>query len=311
MAKIIEPPPKTERKAPDTRQVRRSVRRLESRSKVDGSAEYIHNLTLPGMLYGKIARSSVPHGKILKIDPAAALALEGVYAVITGEDIRRLIPDPYYGPAFHDQPILALEKVRYAGEPVAVALAVVSSADARKRPNDAPEVLPAQPVEPSGTSPQDTARFLAGMPVDPRSPLAPLTQTPVWQEHAAFFENAFAKLTHGKFARLHVWQDANLPDSKEPIPVVYYMFSGPDFLYLDQFFPNASTYILCGKESMGPPPEPLRMDIGYLSFALQNLENAMKSSLTATYFVTQDMKVDLQRQELLPQLGCERFGSSS
>src|SRR5207237_1553275 len=123
MAKIIEPPPKTERKAPDTRQVRRSVRRLESRSKVDGSAEYIHNLTLPGMLYGKIARSSIPHGKILNIDPSAALALEGVHAVVTGEDIRRLIPNPYYGPAFHDQPILALEKVRYAGEPVAVALA--------------------------------------------------------------------------------------------------------------------------------------------------------------------------------------------
>src|SRR5207244_817227 len=123
MAKIIEPPPKTERKAPGTRQVGRSVRRLESRSKVDGSAEYIHNLTLPGMLYGKIARSSVPHGKILKIDPTAALELEGVYAVITAEDIRRLIPDPYYGPAFHDHPILALEKVRYAGEPVAVALA--------------------------------------------------------------------------------------------------------------------------------------------------------------------------------------------
>ena len=123
MAKIIEPPPKTERKAPPTRQVKRSVRRLESKSKVDGSAEYIHNLTLPGMLYGKIARSSIPHGKILSIDPSAALALDGVYAVITGDDIRRLIPDPYYGPAFHDQPILALEKVRYAGEPVAVALA--------------------------------------------------------------------------------------------------------------------------------------------------------------------------------------------
>src|SRR5207245_9986247 len=75
------------------------------------------------MLYVKIARSSVPHGKILSIDPSAALALDGVYAVITGDDIRRLIPNPYYGPAFHDQPILALEKVRYAGEPVAVALA--------------------------------------------------------------------------------------------------------------------------------------------------------------------------------------------
>ena len=74
MAKIIEPP-KTERKAPPTRQVKRSVRRLESKSKVTGSAEYIHNLTLPGMLYGKIARSSVPHGKILSIDPSVALAL--------------------------------------------------------------------------------------------------------------------------------------------------------------------------------------------------------------------------------------------
>ena len=72
MAKIIEPPPKTERKTPPTRQVKRSVRRLESRSKVTGSAEYIHNLTLPGMLYGKIARSSVSHGKILSIDPSAA-----------------------------------------------------------------------------------------------------------------------------------------------------------------------------------------------------------------------------------------------
>jgi len=184
------------------------------------------------------------------------------------------------------------------GAVIGLMLALISSTEGRKRPNDQPEVAPAQPVEAAATSPQDIARFLAGMPLDPRSPLASLTQTPAWQEHAAFFESAFAKLTHGKFAKLHIWQDANLPESKEVIPVVYYMFSGPDFLYLDQFFPNASTYIMCGKESMGPPPDPLRMDIGYLSIALQNLENAMKSSLTATYFVTQDMKVDLQRQEL-------------
>src|SRR5438128_12593943 len=122
-AKVVEPPVEPKEKVAGTRQVKRSVRRLEGKAKVDGSAEYIHSLILPGMLYGKIARSSIPHGKLLKIDPAPALALEGVHAVITGEDIRRLIPDPYYGPAFHDQPILALEKVRYAGEPVAVALA--------------------------------------------------------------------------------------------------------------------------------------------------------------------------------------------
>ena len=122
-AKVVEPPSKIKRKAPGSGQVKRSVRRLESKAKVDGSAEYIYNLSLPGMLYGKIARSSIPHGKILSIDATAALTIEGVHAVITGEDIRRLIPDPYYGPAFHDQPILALDKVRYAGEPVAVVLA--------------------------------------------------------------------------------------------------------------------------------------------------------------------------------------------
>ena len=63
------------------------------------------------------------HGRIKRIDVSAAQALAGVYRVVTGEDVRELIPEPYYGPAFHDQPVLALDKVRYVGEPVAVVLA--------------------------------------------------------------------------------------------------------------------------------------------------------------------------------------------
>ncbi len=105
------------------REVGRSVPRLESTAKVTGSVEYIHNLRLPGMLHGKICRSSMAHGRIVRIDPGAALAIEGVHAVITIEDVLRLVPNPYYGPAFHDQPILAHGKVRHIGEPVAVALA--------------------------------------------------------------------------------------------------------------------------------------------------------------------------------------------
>src|SRR3954468_17622700 len=75
------------------------------------------------MLYGKICRSTVAHGRIKRIDVAAAQAVGGVHRVVTGEDIRKLIPEPYYGPAFHDQPVLAMDKVRYVGEPVAVVLA--------------------------------------------------------------------------------------------------------------------------------------------------------------------------------------------
>ena len=96
--------------------------RLEGAAKVTGSAEYIHNLSLPGMLHGKICRSSIAHGRIVGIDASAALALEGVHAVITIDEVLALVPKPYYGPAFHDQPILAHGKVRL-GEPVAVVLA--------------------------------------------------------------------------------------------------------------------------------------------------------------------------------------------
>ena len=107
----------------ETPQVGRSVPRLESWLKVTGRAEYVHNLRLPGMLYGKIFRSTVAHGRIKRIDVSAAQALAGVYRVITSREVREVIPDPYYGPAFHDQPILAIDKVHYVGEPVAVVLA--------------------------------------------------------------------------------------------------------------------------------------------------------------------------------------------
>ena len=103
--------------------VGQSVRRLEGRAKVTGTAEYIHHLRLPGMLHGKIHRSTVAHGRIVRIDTSAALAHPDVHAVVTIDDVLAVVPNPYYGPAFHDQPILAHRKVRYVGEPVAVVLA--------------------------------------------------------------------------------------------------------------------------------------------------------------------------------------------
>ena len=149
--------------------------------------------------------------------------------------------------------------------------------------------LPAPP-------PNDTAHFLAGMPVRKNSPLAPLTNDPAWLDHSAFFEKAFAKLSTRQLSHLQAWQTMYLPESLQPIPVAYYMFSGPDFLYVDQFFPRASVYVMCGKESMGPPPDPLR--ISNLRAAFYNLENAMNSSLRYSFFITKEMKVDLQQQQL-------------
>ena len=104
-------------------QIGRSVPRLEAREKVTGRAEYTHLMRLPGMLYGKVFRSTVAHGRIKSVDVSAARKMPGVFRVITADDVVKVIPNPYYGPAFHDQPILAMEKVRFVGEPVAVVLA--------------------------------------------------------------------------------------------------------------------------------------------------------------------------------------------
>jgi len=171
-----------------------------------------------------------------------------------------------------------------------ISLALPFSAFAQENPEIAPRAVPVS------VGPNDVARFLAGMPVPENSPLAPLTHDPAWQGHAAFFEKEFSKLNLRQLQKLHAWQETYLPESVQPIPAVFYMFSGPDFLYVDQFFPKASVYVLCGKESMGPPPDPLR--IANLAGALGNLEDAMKSSLETTYFITKDMKVDLQQQNL-------------
>jgi hypothetical protein len=171
-----------------------------------------------------------------------------------------------------------------------LSLATVFRIFAQENPELAPRAVPVN------AGPNDVARFLAGMPVPENSALAPLTRDAAWQEHAAFFEREFAKLNLRQLQKLHSWQETYLPESLEPIPVVFYMFSGPDFLYVDQFFPHAATYVLCGKEALGPPPDPSH--IANLSGALGNLENAMRSSLSTTYFITKDMKVDLHEQNL-------------
>ena len=61
-------------------QIGRSIPRIEARAKVTGTAEYIHNLRLPGMLWAKICRSTMPHGRIRHIDTSAAAAEAPVVA---------------------------------------------------------------------------------------------------------------------------------------------------------------------------------------------------------------------------------------
>src|SRR5574342_1324737 len=102
--------------------VNHSVPRRDGRVKVTGRATYVSDVKLIGMAYAKVLRSPYAHAKILSIDKSRAEAHPGVYCVVTGNDLEGL--NPYYGHAVKDHPLLAIEKVRYAGEPVAAVVAV-------------------------------------------------------------------------------------------------------------------------------------------------------------------------------------------
>lgn len=81
--------------------------------KVTGRAVYSVDVNLPGMLYGAVLRSPLPHGRIIAVDLEEAREAPGVRAVISGKDF------PYtFGGMIKDQPILAIDRVRYVGEPV-------------------------------------------------------------------------------------------------------------------------------------------------------------------------------------------------
>ena len=104
----------------ETTELDRSVRRLDYETKVTGRAQYLADMSVPGMCHGKILRSPYPHARIKRIDTAKALKVTGVVAIITRDDILHDEGiEPYYGPVFSDQTIVAVEKVRHVGDPVA------------------------------------------------------------------------------------------------------------------------------------------------------------------------------------------------
>ena len=93
---------------------------VDSAGKTTGQGKYTDDLTLPGMLFGKILHSRYPHALIKKSDAAEALALEGVITVVIGTDA----PNKYgILPVGHDETALAVEKVRYVGDNVACVVA--------------------------------------------------------------------------------------------------------------------------------------------------------------------------------------------
>jgi hypothetical protein len=144
-------------------------------------------------------------------------------------------------------------------------------------------------------TPDDTARFLAGMQPSADSPLAPLTKDPAWQRHARAFDAAFGRIEQYQIPKIRAWADANLA---APRPTMFYMFSGPDFLYADAFYSKATTYVLSALEPSGPVPDILKLRRGGVGPVLSYVEHSLGSILRLSFFITKQMKVDLRTGEV-------------
>ncbi len=104
----------------------------DARARVVGTFPFAVDRRVAGAAHVSAVRSKVPHGRIVGIDTSAALELPGVLAVVTGEDVRAELGDAmFHGENRRDQPVLAVDRVRYVGEPVALVVAETRQAAER------------------------------------------------------------------------------------------------------------------------------------------------------------------------------------
>ena len=170
-----------------------------------------------------------------------------------------------------------------------------------------PPARPTQPGEdpppnfkvvPGEAGPDDIGHFLAGLPVRYGSGLSQLQQTPEYQEHQREMHNLWRIAERAHVSLMHAWTTTELTPIIGGGGTVLYPFGGPDLLYVRAMFPQARTYALMGLEPVGDVPALESMDATELFSALAAFRQATRTQLAAGYFITKDMKSELEHKSL-------------
>jgi hypothetical protein len=160
-----------------------------------------------------------------------------------------------------------------------------------------PLLVLASSVFAQSPTPNDQARFLAGLPQE-GSPLAPLAARGEFNSHAKELDATWADAEERQLRPIREWSPLGLPEAVNDTSPLLYVFSGPDFLHAHTFFPNASTYVLAAVEPVGLPPDVTKLSEGELGASLRNLRTTLNASFSFSFFITADMKKDLQATKL-------------
>lgn len=136
------------------------------------------------------------------------------------------------------------------------------------------------------------------MPPSAGSPLEAVASSPSWKAKASQFSEAWRRLEESQLSKARPWADTALAVPRKESEVLYYPFSGPDFLYAGTLFPGCKTYVLCGLEPVGTVPDLLAIPQDRLGGALGRLYSSLNSVLSLSFFITKDMQSDLRAPQL-------------
>lgn len=167
---------------------------------------------------------------------------------------------------------------------VLVASGAFAAEKAAPPPTPPPSLGPAASVD-------DTARIMAGLTPSSGSPLASVASDPLWKQYAKSFDDNWSQLDVRQMSKVRNFAAKNV---KNQSSVLYYMFSGPDYLYADALMPTANTYVMSGLEPVGTLPDLRKLNSRELAYALNQLRHSMASLLNFSFFQTKLMSGELR-----------------
>ena len=161
-----------------------------------------------------------------------------------------------------------------------------------------PILCPAQePVAPATAAdtaePNDIARYLAGLPIPPRSEIGSLGNLPALEEHRKDLDRLWGAMDNQRLDRVRAWSNAHVRPKVNPRAPLVYLFGGPDLLWAMAMYPEASTFVLAGLEPVGSVLDPRSLGPDDHGPALSDLRSALRGLLRKGFFETKEMREQL------------------
>ena len=138
----------------------------------------------------------------------------------------------------------------------------------------------------------DLAKILAGIKVDTATTYKAVSLDEAFLNHSALMDSSFYRMERDRLSRVTEWTKTEMADVQENAPVVFYPFSGPDFLHVHRFFPKSKKYIMFGLEPVGGITMLNCIPQEYLSSFFNEVINSISDAIRLSFFFTLDMSKD-------------------